>query len=314
MATALWRIFQVILFAAIGHGILEVLDANDVHPDQWVARMINAAITPGSLSGISWILAGCFGLIGAFLWDAFTPRLKTRLGFGPDDGRSGTRKMSPTSFILFGVLGAGICTVIAVTGVIWQHFTAAVTEHPSNSGAQAPAASSAPSSATPSPQVPPKTEISLKRGLEMVDALGAPPGANFGRQPNQSVRDIRWVLLVTSTPENAWLAGLISTLIGRAGITINHLQLPPDRAFKIDAPVMPKSTEQGVVAHGDNLLAHRIINVLSPCFTVKHASKIFDDFPADLRGWYQKQITDDEQSVWIEIGPGSPWREGVTCD
>jgi len=152
------------------------------------------------------------------------------------------------------------------------------------------------------------THLDYFQGLRLLEFLRMRPMGLRGGPAAPSPQDSKWALLITSSPENQWLSGLLSSLIVNAGIPVHTLQAP-DRSFNLDAPALPEERESGVIIHGENLLNDRITNIFGMCFIIRKTNKPFDD----VRDWYKSQIMNDEQFVWIEIGKGSPWRYGSSC-
>src|SRR5258708_12361115 len=62
------------LFVLI-RGIFLWLGMYGIHPDQWVADMLNWASSPQALGAITWTIAGVSGLLGLIFWPVLKPRL-----------------------------------------------------------------------------------------------------------------------------------------------------------------------------------------------------------------------------------------------
>jgi hypothetical protein len=154
---------------------------------------------------------------------------------------------------------------------------------------------------------PPREKLGLFKGLEIIAQLSATPPSIRG-QVIPSARGIKWAMLLTYSPENRWLADLFSQLIGRAAFSINSLARP-NQEFSLDAPVIPKRDISGIILHGNNLFNELVFSVFRQCFIVRTTNDSVDD----IYSWYKKLMHNDEQFVWIEIGPGSPWRGDANC-
>ncbi len=62
------------LFVLI-RGIFLWLGMYGIHPDQWVADMLNWASSPQALGAITWTIAGVSGLLGLIFWPVLELRL-----------------------------------------------------------------------------------------------------------------------------------------------------------------------------------------------------------------------------------------------
>jgi hypothetical protein len=56
-------------------GVLLFLGKRGIHPEQWIAEILNWVSSPETLRAISWMIAGFFGLLALILW----PRIENRL-------------------------------------------------------------------------------------------------------------------------------------------------------------------------------------------------------------------------------------------
>ncbi len=54
-------------------GIFLWLGMLGIHPEVWVANMLNWAAEPGVLSAIAWTIAGLAGLAGLIFWPRIAP-------------------------------------------------------------------------------------------------------------------------------------------------------------------------------------------------------------------------------------------------
>lgn len=60
----LWRLIGAMATISLARGLLLWLDSYGIHPDQWVARMLNWATTPNTLYAITWTIVGVCGFLG----------------------------------------------------------------------------------------------------------------------------------------------------------------------------------------------------------------------------------------------------------
>jgi hypothetical protein len=76
-----------------------------------------------------------------------------------------------------------------------------------------------------------------------------------------------------------------------------------------DAPKLVGSEQPGVTLHGNNQLNDRHFFELWLCFNLKKTGVA----PDNLQKWYISQIPEGYLVDWIDIGPGSPWKEPFPC-
>jgi Na+/proline symporter len=64
------KIIETICTTSIGHGILLWLASRDIHPDQWMASLMEEAANVQITNAIWWMIAGLFGLSCTILIEA----------------------------------------------------------------------------------------------------------------------------------------------------------------------------------------------------------------------------------------------------
>src|SRR5260221_2094575 len=76
-------------------GIFLWLGMVGIHPEVWVASMLNWAAEPGVLSAIAWTIAGLAGLAGLIFWPRIAPM------FHSSKKRGGSIPMREAALIAF---------------------------------------------------------------------------------------------------------------------------------------------------------------------------------------------------------------------
>lgn len=69
----------LVLFVLV-RGVLLWLGTLGIHPDQWVANMLNWASSQQTLNAIAWTIAGLSGLVGLMFWPRLEPLLHGLVG------------------------------------------------------------------------------------------------------------------------------------------------------------------------------------------------------------------------------------------
>jgi hypothetical protein len=72
------RIVEAVFTTAIGHGILLWLASKEIHPDRWVASMIQATANTQITEAAWWVIAGIFGVVCTFLMEYGTATWQRR--------------------------------------------------------------------------------------------------------------------------------------------------------------------------------------------------------------------------------------------
>jgi hypothetical protein len=138
--------------------------------------------------------------------------------------------------------------------------------------------------------------------LGMVDSIGARGNA---LSPSDFL-DHKWALVVTFTKDNDYAAQVLRRIVGAK---VETIPIPPPNPGDLDAPKLTGATEPGITLHGDNGLNSRLFVELARCFNIKKTGHV----PDNLQAWYANQIPNDRLVDWIDIGPGSPWKEPFPC-
>lgn len=146
------------------------------------------------------------------------------------------------------------------------------------------------------PHAPPK--LGPLSTLRMVDSIAAKGNV---LSPSGFI-DQKWAIVITFPRENDEISLIVRRIIGGKLTTI---PVPSPNPNDLDAPRLTGSTEPGVTLHGSNQLNDRLFHELGACFNVKKTSRSADN----LQQWYAKQIPAGFIVDWIDIGPGSPWKE-----
>jgi hypothetical protein len=118
-------------------------------------------------------------------------------------------------------------------------------------------------------------------------------------------------ILITADSENRELASNLSNIfqVGMREVSDKlkpgqpWLLQPPDYSVDIDAPRLPSSGYSGVVIHGSGDGQSELRAFLDRCFITRQTPKTTDG----LASYYKL-----DNVLWIEIGPGSPWKPDPT--
>jgi hypothetical protein len=78
---------------------------------------------------------------------------------------------------------------------------------------------------------------------------------------------------------------------------------PPNYAVDLDAPRLPESKDSGITVNGHDPNGNLLL-MFQRCFVVHKRTKI----PDGLAEYYKVPAL-----IWIEIGPGNPWRDYTSC-
>lgn len=146
------------------------------------------------------------------------------------------------------------------------------------------------------PHAPPK--LGPLATLRMVDSIAAKGNV---LSPSGFI-DQKWALVVTFPRENDEVAQIVRRIVGSKLTTI---PIPPPNPNDLDAPQLIGATEAGITLHGNNQLNERLFHELGSCFNVKKTGRA----PDNLQSWYVGHVPDGFQVDWIDVGPGSPWKE-----
>jgi hypothetical protein len=90
------RAVEGVALFAIVRGIFYALGDHGIHPDLWVAKLIDEAATvaSGSTQAVAWIASGLLGLLGVFLLEKYVwPKLPPSPGMIRMTGRANVRRM-----------------------------------------------------------------------------------------------------------------------------------------------------------------------------------------------------------------------------
>ena len=150
------------------------------------------------------------------------------------------------------------------------------------------------------PHAPPK--LGPLSTLRMVDSI-ASKGNSLS--PSDFINQ-RWALIITFPKENDEISMIVRRIIGAK---LSTVPLPPPNANDLDAPKLIESGSPGIILHGNNQLNDRLFYELGSCFTVKKTARTADN----LQDWATGKIPEGTRATWIEIGPGSPWKEPFPC-
>lgn len=153
------------------------------------------------------------------------------------------------------------------------------------------------------PSVADKLQLGPHSILSMIDSIATRGNA---LTPQSNPIDLKWALIITAPRENGDLAVLVRRIIGHKLTTI---QIQPPDPRDIDAPKFAETGGAGIVLHGDNQLNDRLFYELGRCFNVRKTTRA----PDGLQQWYANKIPSDYTVDWVEIGPGTPWREPFPC-
>jgi hypothetical protein len=151
----------------------------------------------------------------------------------------------------------------------------------------------------------PLTTLQMRQILANNDRRGGPTGGSASPSPV----DLRWALAITAPQANQEIADFLYRLMIEAGLRVQRLQIP-DHSINLDAPDFPQGGPASITLHGTNVLNERLLGILQNCLTVRTTSKVIDG----LFEWYRTRTAPEQNVVWIEIGNGSPWRQGPGCE
>jgi len=124
--------------------------------------------------------------------------------------------------------------------------------------------------------------------------------------PTSNPIDFKWALVMTYPRENEYASLVIRRIVGAKLTTI---PIPPPNPNDLDAPKFVPSGQSGVTLHGNNQLNDRLFSELGLCFSLKKTGAT----PDNLQAWYAGKAPDGYLVDWIDIGPGSPWKEPFQC-
>jgi len=147
----------------------------------------------------------------------------------------------------------------------------------------------------------PQRNIGLWSGMDLFGTLKTKGAQEFTEQSGS------WhILLSNATPEESVVVGTLWRMLSNMSRQIQVVD-HPNYDVEIDAPKFPSSQYSGLVFHGENTLSEILLSALGKCFTVRK-SETFDD---NIKKYYEKRGANN--LVWIEVGPGSPWRTPESC-
>jgi hypothetical protein len=156
-------------------------------------------------------------------------------------------------------------------------------------------------SPTPLTRIPPR--LGPLSTLRIIDSIATRGNA---LTPRANPVDFKWALVITATKENDYVSLVVRRIVGAK---IATLPAPPPNPNDLDAPKLTASGQPGITLHGNNQLNDRLFYELGSCFDVKKTA----ESPSNLQSWYENQIPTDFLVDWIDIGPGSPWKEPFPC-
>jgi hypothetical protein len=167
-----------------------------------------------------------------------------------------------------------------------------------------------PPSPDPSSSPPAQPSASIAATLPKLGPLKALSIAKYLGNPRVLPPDIHWAIFITYSPENLEFYHILIGLI-RDRIDAWIMDAPDNSADR-DAPKFPPPpSSPGIVVHGDNIFNTALNASLMPCFVVGRTDQEIDG----LSEWFNRRLSEPERKenrkiTWIEIGHGSPWREG----
>ena len=126
------------------------------------------------------------------------------------------------------------------------------------------------------------------------------------------------VVLTAETPENYKLVNDLGVIFNNAflqsgGKSALHPINPPDDEHDLDASKLKGDGHPGVIIHGDGQARDFLMSQLATCFLVRQTSQR----PAGLLEYWKRtdpSLAAINDYVWIEIGPGDPWKPGSHCE
>jgi hypothetical protein len=137
--------------------------------------------------------------------------------------------------------------------------------------------------------------------------------AKYLANPRNLPSNVRWAIFVTYPAENQEFYATLITFLRYVGDPWSPwIMNAPDDSTDLDAPKFPAPpAESGIILHGDNALNTAITQIFSTCFVVRRTDREIDG----LKEWFNKRLSEPEraenrQVTWLEIGHGSPWRQG----
>ena len=110
---------------------------------------------------------------------------------------------------------------------------------------------------------------------------------------------------ISSPDENKYLQSVLWTVIRQGIPSANWVSVPKD---DLDSPKTTFTNKSGIVIHGSNIFAASLIRALSQCFEIYKTASGLDSINEYFSKFGKRDL------VWIEIGPGSPWKSDGACE